>query len=164
MKPTEPIFPFGSQFPASALEAGADVVIQSLHKTPAVSDPDGGAACKRGLVDVDRLEHYLQIYQSSSPSYVFMAAMERCVSYMNGEGRRRMDAFNQRILALRRELEDMRCLRLLDASAKGTYGNIRSGPFQNRYFHQEGAITGRSWIGGFGKKRDWKWRCARRIR
>ena len=41
---------------------------------------------------------------------------------MNGEGRRRMDAFYQRILALRRELEGMRCLRLLDASAKGTYG------------------------------------------
>ena len=115
-------FPFGSQFPASALEAGADVVIQSLHKTLPSLTQTAVLHVKEGLVDVDRLEHYLQIYQSSSPSYVFMAAMERCVSYMNGEGWRRMDAFYQRILALRRELEGMRCLRLLDASAKGTYG------------------------------------------
>ena len=82
-----------ASFRASALEAGADVVIQSLHKTLPSLTQTAVLHVKEGLVDVDRLEHYLQIYQSSSPSYVFMAAMERCVSYMNGEGRRRMDAF-----------------------------------------------------------------------
>ena len=69
----------------SALELGADLAIQSIHKTlPSLTQTallhvnlnrDKGGP----YVDIGRLERFLQIYQSSSPSYVFMAVMEQCI-------------------------------------------------------------------------------------
>lgn len=78
----------GLEFPASALEKGADVVIQSLHKTlPSLTQTallhlgKGGST----YVESEMLEFYLRIYQSSSPSYVFMASIDHCIRLMAGE-------------------------------------------------------------------------------
>ena len=78
----------GLDFPASALEMGADAVIQSLHKTlPSLTQTallhlgrNSGAR-----MDRDRVELYLRIYQSSSPSYIFMASIDHCIRLMAGE-------------------------------------------------------------------------------
>ena len=78
-------FAYGDAFPKSALELGADAVIQSVHKTlPSLTQtallhvknnrPDGGC-----YLDIKKIERYLQIYQSSSPSYVLMASIENSI-------------------------------------------------------------------------------------
>ena len=106
-------FPFWDR-PVSALEQGADLVIQSLHKTLPSLTQTAILHVRKGFTDFQRLEYFLQIYQSSSPSYVFMAAMERCVSYMDGPGRKELAEFEKRLEYLRRQLGRMKCLRLLD--------------------------------------------------
>jgi len=60
----------------SALQAGADVVIQSAHKTlPALTQ--GAWLHVRGpLVDRSRLRACLRMVQSSSPSYLIMASLD----------------------------------------------------------------------------------------
>lgn len=75
-------FRYHKGFPVSALDLGADVVIQSLHKTLPAFTQTSILHVKGDLVDRERLEHYLQIFQSSSPSYLFMAGMERCLKFM----------------------------------------------------------------------------------
>jgi len=64
------------RFPASALRQGADVVIQSTHKMlPAMTM---GAMLHVGSARIPhrRIESYLRMLQSSSPSYPIMASLD----------------------------------------------------------------------------------------
>ena len=76
-----------SKFPKSALECGADVVIQSLHKTLPSFTQTAIMHIKDGYVKRRQIERYLGMFQSSSPSYLFLASMDRCVKFMNEDGR-----------------------------------------------------------------------------
>lgn len=72
----------GSHFPKSAVSQGADIVIQSTHKTlPSMTQSAILHVCGE-RVDRRRLRKYLQIYQTSSPSYVMMAGMDSCYEMM----------------------------------------------------------------------------------
>lgn len=115
-------FAFGKRFPVSALNLGADVVIQSVHKTLPSLTQTALLHVKSKLVDVERIEQYLSIYQTSSPSYVFMASIDRCIRWMNAEGRDTMETFETRLFMLRNELANMKHLRLLDRNIAGSYG------------------------------------------
>lgn len=115
-------FPFGEEFPASAVECGADVVIQSLHKTLPSLTQTAILHLKSRLVTAAQLERYLPVFQSSSPSYVFLAVMENCVSYMNGEGRERMRTYAARLREFRKEAKKLRFLRVLDDEICGKNG------------------------------------------
>ena len=124
-------FRYHKGFPVSALDLGADVVIQSLHKTLPAFTQTSILHVKGDLVDRERLEHYLQIFQSSSPSYLFMAGMERCLRFMEESkgteegmtgGRSMMDQFYHRLVKLRKELGAMKHLRLLEEDQKGKNG------------------------------------------
>lgn len=124
-------FRYHKGFPVSALDLGADVVIQSLHKTLPAFTQTSILHVKGDLVDRERLEHYLQIFQSSSPSYLFMAGMERCLRFMEESkgteegmtgGRSMMDQFYHRLVKLRKELGAMKHLRLLEEDQKEKNG------------------------------------------
>lgn len=74
-------FPFHEAFPTSAIALGADIVVQSLHKTlPALTQTGLLHVCS-DRIDRSRLEYYLSVYQSSSPSYVLMASAEYAIDY-----------------------------------------------------------------------------------
>lgn len=106
-------------FPLSALDCGADLVIQSLHKTLPSLTQTAVLHVKKGRINIKRLEHYLQIYQSSSPSYVLMAGIEACIYEMNEHGKQWYFEFGKRIGELRAELKILRHLKLLDNSVIG---------------------------------------------
>ena len=68
-----------ADFPIGAVEAGADIVVASLHKTlPSLTQT---AILHAGgpLVDTARLAHQLAVFETSSPSYLFLASMDGCV-------------------------------------------------------------------------------------
>ena len=115
-------FPFGEMFPASALELGADIVIQSLHKTLPAFTQTALLHAQGSLVDTERLEYFLQVFQTSSPSYVLMAGIERCIEYMADEGRDEMRRFAARLADMRGQLRKLRRLRLLDRDVTGSAG------------------------------------------
>lgn len=71
--------------PDPAIRLGADIVIESLHKTLPAMTQCAILHEKSTFVDTQRLEEYLSIYQSTSPSYVFMATMEACIEKMHYE-------------------------------------------------------------------------------
>lgn len=80
---------FDSYFPPSPLRSGADLVVMSFHKTlPALTQtgvlhykpvPDETG---KPLVARERVEKYLSVFQTSSPSYVLMASVSRCIRYL----------------------------------------------------------------------------------
>ena len=108
-------FSFGGGFPASALEKGADIVVQSLHKTlPSLTQTALLHVGKNSRVSEKRLQSYLSIYESSSPSYVLLASVDRCIRYMAGEGRKRLSGFRESLCSYRLELKGTKAIRLLE--------------------------------------------------
>lgn len=143
-------FRYDTAFPASAVDCGADLVIQSIHKTLPSLTQTALLHVNRNLeaggpyVDVKRLERYLQTYQSSSPSYVFMASIENAIFQMErmcgggspgGEGcdagspggeagaaGSPMTRYLDRLRTLRGRLGKLRGLRLVDETLVGRLG------------------------------------------
>jgi len=75
-------FVIGSPFPKPALACGADVVVQSAHKTLPAMTMGAFLHVNSGRIDVERLKYFLQLFQSSSPSYPIMAALDLARSYV----------------------------------------------------------------------------------
>ncbi len=106
-------------YPKSAISQGADIVIQSVHKTlPAPTQT--ALLHKNGrLVESQKLKRYLRIYQSSSPSYVLMAGIDEAVSIVRRDGRRRLDdllRYRSRVLS---EIEKCRYIRVCPDTEPG---------------------------------------------
>lgn len=106
-------FPFGEEFPVSAIDCGADLVIQSLHKTLPSLTQTAVLHLKGKLVTAAQAERYLPVFQSSSPSYVFLSAIENCIFYMDREGREQMKAHADRLRRFRKETEELRFLHIM---------------------------------------------------
>ncbi len=81
---------FSDRLPASALEHGADICIQSAHKTlPAVTQ---GAYLhvKGNRVHMEKLDINLSMLQTSSPSYIIMSYLDIARELMETEGREKL--------------------------------------------------------------------------
>lgn len=69
-------FSLGEPLPASALQLGADVVVHSAHKMAPAMTMASYLHFQSSLISKEKLAHYLQIIQSSSPSYPLMASLD----------------------------------------------------------------------------------------
>lgn len=90
-------FPLCSLFPASALSCGADVVVQSLHKTLPAFTQTALLHLNSKLVFDHQIRRFLDIYQTSSPSYLLMASVDCCLNLLEREGPRRFSALRSRL-------------------------------------------------------------------
>lgn len=82
---------FNKRLPASALESGADICVQSAHKTlPAFTQ---GAFLHMGSenADLQRLKYFLDIFQTTSPSYIIMAYLDIARAVMQKYGKNLLD-------------------------------------------------------------------------
>ncbi len=77
-------FGFSKELPENAIKQGADLVIHSVHKTLPSMTQTALLHVQGKLIDRDRLRRFLRIYQTSSPSYVFMASIDSCMDYLDG--------------------------------------------------------------------------------
>lgn len=105
-------FHFSGYFPESAVDAGADIVIQSTHKTlPALTQTSvlhyGG-----GLIDRARLRHMLTVFQSSSPSYILMGSIDGCMHLLAERGEKMFREYTNLLDETRRSLQEMKMLHL----------------------------------------------------
>ena len=105
--------PFHTSFPPSALLEGADLVVNSLHKTlPALTQ----TALLHGQgerIDWDKVLFYLQLFQSSSPSYILLASVDVCLQFLKTVAEVAFDGFVADLKKLRRELVDLKHLKLI---------------------------------------------------
>ena len=72
----------GHHFPRSALDVGADVVVQSAHKTLPAMTMASFLHMKGERVVIERMQHYLRMLQSSSPSYMLLASLDEARAYV----------------------------------------------------------------------------------
>lgn len=102
-------FNYSEAFPGSAVTLGADIVIQSLHKTlPSLTTTALAHVCGE-LVSGQEMARQLAIFETSSPSYILMASIEQCFRLMTertdelfGRYTRHLDAFSEKMKALKK--------------------------------------------------------------
>lgn len=86
-------------FPPSSLQLGADVVIQSAHKTLPALTMGAFLHIQGDRVDEDNIQEYLSMLQSSSPSYVIMASLDMArffvSQYTEEDGKHLVERINE---------------------------------------------------------------------
>ncbi len=69
-------------FVGGAVKGGADLVVQSLHKTmPSLTQTAIAHVCSE-RIDTCRFSDALAIFETSSPSYLLMSSIDECINYM----------------------------------------------------------------------------------
>ncbi len=109
------------ELPKSAVSKGADIIIQSLHKTlPALTQT---AVLHSNATRLnDKIEKYLSIYQSSSPSYLLMSGIDRCISILEDKGKTLFAAYYHELKEFYEAAKSLRKLKLLTSDYIGSYG------------------------------------------
>jgi arginine decarboxylase len=99
-------FPFSDSFPVEAIQCGADVAVASLHKTlPSLTQTALLLTSNEELINP--LAENLAIFETSSPSYVFMSAIEKCLEFCENasafdEYIKRLNSFNEKCKNLKK--------------------------------------------------------------
>lgn len=109
----------GEDYLSSAIENGADFVIESLHKTlPSLT--------QTAVIHVmnskyeKNLERYLEVFQTSSPSYLFMQSIEKAVVYCQ-KATVEFEKYKTRLQGFRKRCEQLEYLTLFYPEGK-VYG------------------------------------------
>lgn len=77
---------FSTALPVCAMDAGADICVQSAHKTLPALTQSAYLHIKGDRIDAERLRFYLSALQTSSPSYILMAALDIAREIMERRG------------------------------------------------------------------------------
>lgn len=101
----------------TAMQQGADIVIESLHKTMPALTQTSLLHVMNPKLD-ERVRRYLQIFQTSSPSYIFMQSMEKAVAF-GANNRDEFARYGRRLEAFAGKCDGLRNIRLFrpDASS-----------------------------------------------
>lgn len=80
-------FKFNKKFPITAMKAGADLCVQSLHKTlPALTQTALLHGKNGGLINKAKLEAVASMIQTTSPSYLLMASIDLAREELENSG------------------------------------------------------------------------------
>jgi len=106
-------FNFSESFPQSAVKCGADIVINSVHKTLPSLTQTALIHINYGIVDVERIRRYWNIYQSTSPSYILMSSIARSLSIVKNDGDKLFAEYVDKLTILRNGLSELKHIRLI---------------------------------------------------
>jgi arginine decarboxylase len=83
-------FAFHPELPTSALTAGADLSVQSIHKVLGAMTQASMLHVQGNRVNIDRVSKALQLLQSTSPSYLLLASLDAARQQMALQGKELM--------------------------------------------------------------------------
>ncbi|KAM3109153.1 aminotransferase class I/II-fold pyridoxal phosphate-dependent enzyme [Phormidesmis sp. 146-33] len=84
-------FAFHPDLPIAALAAGADLTVQSIHKTLASMTQSAMLHLRGQRIERDRIQKALQLIQSTSPSYLLLASLDAARQQMATQGLERLE-------------------------------------------------------------------------
>lgn len=71
---------------AEAINSGADIVVQSLHKTLPALTQTAIMHIQGDLISENKVERALDIFETSSPSYILMSSIDECLTIIEEKG------------------------------------------------------------------------------
>lgn len=105
--------------PMSATELGADVVVQSAHKTLPAMTMGSYLHYNSERVDLERVKAFLRMLQSSSPSYPIMASLDLARKYIATYEEEDLQYTLQMISQFRDKLNRIPSIKLLSYKGEG---------------------------------------------
>lgn len=104
---------FHAGFPKSAIYEGADIVIQSMHKTlPSLTQTALLHICS-DRISSSRISAQLSIFQTSSPSYVLMGSMTQCLHLLQENGKEYFNSYEQKLQDFYKKISSLENLEVL---------------------------------------------------
>lgn len=99
-------FGFHEQLPPSALQMGADIVVQSTHKMLTAMTMGSMLHVQHGRVNRGLLQEVLRMVQSSSPSYPIMASLDLARRLIYEQGHTLLECAMHALAVFRKQLKD----------------------------------------------------------
>lgn len=109
-------FGFHDYFPESSVKSQADIVIHSLHKTLPSMTQTSMIHMNGDIINRSRVRKYLSIYQTSSPSYVLMSSIDKCIELLYRDREVLFDQYVKNLKGLRDSLSGLKYIRLAGSS------------------------------------------------
>ena len=100
------------KLPETALSQGADIVIQSTHKTLPSFTQSSMIHIKGNRININKLTNMLRITESSSPSYLLMASLDIAVDIYEKNGFDLMDKLLSNINEFKSELYKLKNIKV----------------------------------------------------
>ena len=105
---------FMKDAPCGAVSAGADLVVQSLHKTGGSMTQSSLLHVQGARIDRNRLSDSLKMVMSTSPSYVLMASLDGARHQLAIQGQKLMNYARQLADLCRKELRAVEGIHVVD--------------------------------------------------
>ena len=99
-------------FPAGAVAAGADLVVQSAHKTLPSLTQTAFLHLAGPLADPDEVERQLDVFETSSPSYPLLASLDGCTGLLAHRGEALFAAWGEALARFDDAVQGLRALRV----------------------------------------------------
>lgn len=106
-------FGFGEGFPKSSVQQGADIVVHSVHKTLPAFTQTALLHLNGKFVDYEKLKYYYSVFQSSSPSYVFMSGIDRCMELLEARGEELFENLKEMLDSFYKKTERLQHIQVL---------------------------------------------------
>lgn len=100
-------------FPAGAVSCGADLVVQSPHKTLTGLTQTAWMHLQGSLLDAAELERQLDVFETSSPSYPLMASLDACTGLLRTDGRRLLQEWACRLQHFSDQVQNLQYFQIL---------------------------------------------------
>ncbi|MBP3804075.1 MAG: ornithine decarboxylase [Oribacterium sp.] len=100
-------------FPESAIRSGADLVVQSAHKTLIGLNQTALLHLKSDLINQKEIERYLDIYETSSPSYILMLSLDACTEMILEKGEEVFSGWSHMLAAFDEGIKGLRYFKVL---------------------------------------------------
>ncbi|MEE0059554.1 MAG: aminotransferase class I/II-fold pyridoxal phosphate-dependent enzyme [Acutalibacteraceae bacterium] len=107
-------------FIGGAVKAGADIVIQSLHKTLPSLTQTAVLHLNSKLITANQIQRQLSVFQTSSPSYLLMSSIDSCVNLIKNNSTL-FDIWNENLNRFKRDVSSLKKLSVLFYTAKNNY-------------------------------------------
>lgn len=115
-------FAFHPDLPTPALQAGADLAVQSIHKTLSALTQAAMLHVKGDRISPDRLSQALQLVQSTSPSYLLLASLDAARAQIATGGKAHLTQTLQLAAQARERLSQISGVRVLDPARSRSSG------------------------------------------
>lgn len=117
-------FHFHPQLPISALKAGADLSVQSSHKTLSSLTQTSMLHLQGNLINPEILNKSLEMVLSSSPNYILLASLDAARQQMATEGEFLMSKTLELAKVARNKISQITGLRVLELNKKPGFENL----------------------------------------
>jgi arginine/lysine/ornithine decarboxylase len=118
-----PHLKFHPKLPQSAIDAGADMCVQSTHKILSALSQGSVMHVNSKLVDINRVKKVVSMTQTTSPSYLTLASIDLARAQAVAKGREMLgnviDAANWARETINKEIPDMTCLTRSELKKRG---------------------------------------------